>query len=121
MIHRESPHLAAAALIGAAVAIVEPELIPGLLLGEGVTLVPRLLPAAGTLLRPFVKAVVTTGYELTSGVRRTAAEARGQVEDMVAEAQAEREHRLRSQPEEMESPETGRRPRRAQQPRPQSA
>jgi hypothetical protein len=54
-------------------------------------------------------------------VRRTAAEARGQVEDMVAEAQAEREHRLRSQPEEMESPETGRRPRRAQQPRPQSA
>ncbi len=106
---------AAAAIIGTAVAILEPELIPGILIGAGITLVPKLLPAVGKLLRPVVKTVVQTGYEITSGVREVAAEAREQVEDMVAEAQAQRDERLHPHPEQTEPPAEGdRRPRRAQ-------
>jgi hypothetical protein len=116
MLERETPNLATAALIGTGVAILEPELIPGVLIGVGATLAPRLFPAVGTLLRPVVKLVVKTGYELTSGVWELAAEVREQVEDIVAEAQAEREERLRRTPGEREAaPEApGERPRRAQ-------
>jgi hypothetical protein len=119
VLHRETPNLATAALIGVGVAVLEPELIPGLLVGAGITLAPRLLPAIGTLLRPLVKVAVKTGYELTSGLRETAAEVREQFEDMVAEAQAE--HEERAQPRERRAPaepesaaEAARRPRRPQ-------
>ena len=110
VLERETPNLATAALIGTGVAILEPELIPGLLIGAGVALAPKLLPAMGTLLRPFVKAVVKTGYEITSGVREAAADAREQMEDMVAEARAEHEHGSQPYMEEAES----KKPRRAQ-------
>jgi hypothetical protein len=86
---REGPSLATAALIGVGVAIIEPELIPGMLIGAGVWLVPKLLPALGGILRPVVKGAVKAGYSATMAVREVVAEAGEQVEDIVAEARAE--------------------------------
>jgi hypothetical protein len=89
-IDREGPSLATAALVGVGVAIIEPELIPGILVGAGAVLAPKVLPALGGMLRPLVKGVVKAGYAATQAVREVVAEAGEQVEDMVAEARAER-------------------------------
>ena len=86
---REGPSLATAALVGVGAAIIEPELIPGLLIGAGAVLVPKLLPALGNMVRPLVKGVVKAGYSTTMRVREAAAELGEQVEDIVAEARAE--------------------------------
>ena len=88
---KDGPSFATVALIGAGVAIIEPELIPGMLIGAGAWMAPKLLPALGSLLRPMVKGVVKAGYSATMAVRECAAEAREQVEDIVAEARAEHE------------------------------
>src|SRR5262249_38962935 len=93
VIGREGPNLATAVVVGGAIAALEPELIPGILVGVGATMVPKLLPAVGTILRPVVKTVVKVGYEVVASAREAAAEVGEQFEDMVAEAEAEREAR----------------------------
>jgi hypothetical protein len=110
VLERESGNLTTSALIGTAVAIVEPELIPGILIGVGATLVPKLLPAVGTILRPIVKTVVKIGYEVVAGVKEVAAEVGEQYEDIVAEAQSEREARGHRATDEPELPRRPRRP-----------
>jgi hypothetical protein len=90
-LERDGPSFATVALIGAGVAIIEPELIPGMLIGAGAWLAPKLLPALGSVLRPVVKGVVKAGYSATMAAREFAAETREQVEDIVAEARAEHE------------------------------
>ncbi len=87
-LEREGPSLATAALVGIGVALIEPELIPGLLIGAGAFLAPKLLPALGNALRPAVKGLVKAGM----AVRETVAEAGEHFEDIVAEARAESEH-----------------------------
>lgn len=86
---REGPSLATAALVGLGVAIIEPELIPGMLIGAGALLAPKLLPGLGNALRPMVKGVVKAGYAAGMKLRETMAEAGENVEDMMAEARAE--------------------------------
>jgi len=88
---REGPSIATAALVGVGVAILEPELIPGILIGAGAVLAPRILPALGGLLRPMVKGIVKAGYSAAISVREVMAEAGEEVEDMVAEVKAEHE------------------------------
>jgi hypothetical protein len=88
---RDGPSFATVALIGAGVAIIEPELIPGMLIGAGAWMAPKLFPALGGLLRPMIKGVVKAGYSASMAAREFAAEAREQVEDIVAEARAEHE------------------------------
>ncbi len=88
---REGPSIATAALVGVGVAILEPEFIPGMLIGAGAVLAPKLVPALGGLLRPLVKGVVKAGYSATTAVREAAAQAREQIEDIVAEARHEAE------------------------------
>ncbi len=88
-LEREGPSLATAALVGVGVALVEPELIPGMLIGAGAVLAPKLIPALGSMLRPMVKGVVKAGYSVAMTVREYAAEAGEQVEDIMAEARAE--------------------------------
>src|SRR5262252_6222517 len=85
----DGPSLATIVLVGAGVAIIEPELIPGMLIGAGAWLAPKLLPALGGILRPVVKGVVKTGYSVGMTVRQAVAEAGEHVEDMVAEARSE--------------------------------
>ena len=86
---REGPSIATAALVGVGVAILEPELIPGILIGAGAVLAPKLFPALGGVLRPLVKGIVKAGYSAAMAVREVVAEAGEEVEDMVAEARAE--------------------------------
>ena len=90
-LNREGPSMATMALVGVGVALIEPELIPGMLIGAGAWLAPKLLPAIGGMLRPAVKGIVKTAYSATTAVREFAAEAGEQVEDMVAEARAEQQ------------------------------
>ncbi len=86
---REGPSFLTAAAVGVGVALIEPELIPGMLIGAGAWLAPKLLPAIGGMLRPVMKGVVKAGYSATMAVREAVAEAGEQIDDMVAEARAE--------------------------------
>src|SRR5258706_9846706 len=88
VLEREGPTLATSLIVGGAVAALEPELIPGILIGVGATMVPKLLPVVGTILRPLVKTVVKVGYGVYAAAREAVAEVGEQVEDIVAEAQA---------------------------------
>jgi hypothetical protein len=91
---REGPSLATVALVGAGVAIIEPELIPGLLIGAGVVLVPKLLSALTDMVQARFKGVVKAEYSAGIQVRETAAEVSEQVGD-VAESRAEERGRQR--------------------------
>ncbi len=91
-LEREGPSLATAALIGVGVAIIEPELIPGMLIGVGAAVAPKVLPALGNMVRPLVKSVIRLGYSATTAVREAAAQVGEEVEDIVAEVQAEEAH-----------------------------
>lgn len=88
-IRKEGPGLATAALLGVGIAILEPELIPGILIGAGAMLAPKFLPAMGGVFRPLLKGAVRAGYGVATTVREALAEAGEQVEDIVAEAKAE--------------------------------
>ena len=59
--------MATVALIGAGVAIIEPELIPGMLIGAGTWLAPKLIPSIGSMLRPAVKGIVKVAYSVRAG------------------------------------------------------
>jgi hypothetical protein len=90
-LNTEGPSLATAVAIGVGVAILEPELIPGVLIGAGAMLAPKVIPALGGALRPLVKGMVKAGYSAGMAVREMVAEAGEHVEDIVAEARAEHE------------------------------
>ena len=87
----EGRSLATAALVGVGVAILEPEFIPGILIGAGAVLAPKILPALGGLVRPLLKGVIKAGYSAAVSVREVVAEAGEEMEDLVAEARAEHE------------------------------
>ncbi len=91
-LEREGPSLATAALVGAGLALLEPEFIPGMLIGAGALLAPKILPGLGGMLRPMVKGVVKAGYAATMTVREAVAEAGENMQDIVAEARAEYEY-----------------------------
>ena len=77
------------AAVGVAAALIEVELIPGMLLGVAAMLAPNLLPKVGNGLRPLIKEAVRAGYSVTSKARETIAEAGEQFQDIVAEVKAE--------------------------------
>jgi hypothetical protein len=84
------PQLGIAALVGVAVAAVEAELLPGLLIGVGAMLAPKLVPGVGKVVRPLGKILVRVGYEVAVKAQEIVAEASEQVQDMVAEIKTEK-------------------------------
>lgn len=80
--------VASAALLGIG-ALIEPELLGGMLLGAGVVYVSRNLPLIGGVLRPLVKTAVRVGYAAGAKASEMIAEASEEVQDMVAEARAD--------------------------------
>ena len=80
---------ATVAVVGLGAALIEAELIPGILIGVAAMLAPNLLPKVGNGLRPIVKGIVKAGYTLTERARETFAEAGEQMQDIVAEVRAE--------------------------------
>ena len=82
--------LTTAALIGAA-ALIEPELMVGMAIGAGVAMASNWLPdVVGGTFRPMLKTAIKAGYAAASMAREAVAEASESVQDMVAEARAER-------------------------------
>jgi len=83
--------IATVAAIGIGAALIEAELIPGILIGIGAMLAPKLVPKLGSALRPLVKSAVRAGYALVDKGRELAAETGEQLQDIVAEVKAEHE------------------------------
>jgi hypothetical protein len=82
--------LTTAAVIGVA-ALIEPELLVGLAIGAGVAMASNWLPdLVGGTVRPMVKTAIKAGYAAASMAREVVAEASESVQDIVAEARAER-------------------------------
>ena len=81
--------LATAVAVGVGVALLEAELIPGMLIGVGAMLVPKLLPGLKDVLRPLAKTAVRAGYTTAIKAREMAAEATEQFQDLVAETKDE--------------------------------
>ena len=88
-----APQLGAAAVVAIATAVLLPEFLPAVLIGAGATLVPRLLPGVGSTFRPMMKTMVRAGFAAFSTVQSLAAEAGEQLQDVLAEVQAEQRTR----------------------------
>ena len=78
---------AAAIVVGAA--LIEVELIPGLIIGAGAILLGKLFPEATHYVRPAIKGAVRAGFSATHKIREILAEANEQVNDLVAEVKNE--------------------------------
>jgi len=83
---------ATVAVIGLGVALIEAELIPGMIIGAAAVLAPDLVPKLGRGLRPFIKGMMKAGYSLAQKARETAAEANEHLQDIAAEVKAEQSH-----------------------------
>jgi hypothetical protein len=83
--------LATVAVVGLGVALIEAELIPGMLIGIGAMLAPNLMSKLGTGLRPLIKSAMRAGYALAEKAKETVAEASEQYQDMVAEVHSEQD------------------------------
>jgi hypothetical protein len=77
------------AIAGAAVAVLAPELLPGMALGVAAVMAPKILPAIGGILNPVFKTAVRAGYGAAVKAREMASEAGEQIQDIVAEAKAD--------------------------------
>jgi hypothetical protein len=85
----EAGGVAAVLAIGVGAALIEIELIPGLIIGAGAILLGKLFPQMGSYVRPAVKNVVRAGFAASQKARDVIAEASEQVHDMVAEVKHE--------------------------------
>lgn len=83
--------MATVALVGLGAALIEVELIPGILIGVAAMLAPDVVPKVGRGLRPLVKSVIRAGYAVTERTKETIAEAGEQIQDIVAEVRSEQE------------------------------
>ena len=83
--------VAAVAVIGIGAALIEVEWIPGILIGIGAMLAPKLIPGLTDAMRPVVRSAIRGGYSAATKTREAIAEAREQVADIVAEVRAEHE------------------------------
>jgi hypothetical protein len=94
----EAGGVAAAVAIGVGAALIEVELLPGLIIGAGAILLGKMFPELGGYVRPAVKGAVRAGFALTEKAREIMAEANEQVHDLVAEVKHEREQPLVATP-----------------------
>lgn len=74
-------------VVGAGVALISAELLPGMLIGVAAAF----LPGIGPKLRPMFKSTIRAGYAAVRKTREMVAEASEQMHDAVAEARADHE------------------------------
>jgi len=84
----EDGSMTVAVATGIAVAVLAPELLPGMAIGVAAMLAPKFLPSLGGILRPVVKTAVRASYATAQKTKEMAAEASEQFQDLVAEARA---------------------------------
>ena len=82
--------LTSAALIGVG-ALLQPELLGGMLLGAGAVYAGRALPVVRGVLRPMLKTIVRAGYMAVAKANEVISEASEDVQDMIAEARTDYE------------------------------
>ena len=80
--------LATTALVLGGIALMQPELIPGMAIGAAVALLSGRMPNLAAALRPMVKTAVKAAYSAAEVI----AEATEEIQDLVAEARAEHEN-----------------------------
>jgi hypothetical protein len=84
--------VATVVIAAAAVALIEVDWIPGLLIGVGAMLAPKAFPNLGRSMRPLIKGAVKAGMSIADSSRSAWAEAQEEIEDIIAEVKAERPH-----------------------------
>jgi hypothetical protein len=84
------PTVATVAVVGIGAAVVEAALLPGLILGVAAVSVPPYFPQIGSALQPLFKSTVRGALQIGQKTREVVAEAHEQVQDIVAEVDAER-------------------------------
>ena len=87
----EAGGVATAAAIVVGAALIEVELIPGLIIGAGAILLGKLFPEMSGYVRPMVKGALRAGFSMSQKAREVMAEASEQVHDLVAEVKHEQE------------------------------
>lgn len=83
--------IATVAVIGIGAALIEVEWIPGILIGIGAMLAPKLFPGLTGAMRPVVRSAVRGGYYAAMKAQEVVSEATEQVEDLIAEVRSEQE------------------------------
>jgi hypothetical protein len=95
MSEEESNILATVATVGAVgvgVLVFEAALLPGMALGVVAMAAPKFLPRLGSALNPLFKSTVRGAYKIGQKTKEFVAETQEQVEDIVAEVDAETGH-----------------------------
>jgi hypothetical protein len=85
------PTVATIAVIGIGAAIFEAALLPGLVLGVAAMCVPRYFPQISSTLHPLFQSTVRGAVQISQRTREIVAEAQEQVQDIVAEVDAEKD------------------------------
>jgi hypothetical protein len=88
----EAGSVAAATAVVVGAALIEVELIPGIIIGAGAILLGKLFPELGSYVRPAIKGALRAGFSMGQKAREIMAEANEQVHDLVAEVKHEQEH-----------------------------
>jgi hypothetical protein len=83
------PTVATVAFVGIGAAVFEAALLPGLVLGVAAVCLPRFYPQIGSASQPLFKSTVRGAYQIGEKAREMVAEAQEQVQDIVAEVDAE--------------------------------
>jgi hypothetical protein len=89
LVSTDAASVAAAAAIVVGAALIEVELIPGLIIGAGAILLGKLFPEMVHYVRPAIKGAVQAGFFMTQKAREVMAETSEQVHDLVAEVKHE--------------------------------
>jgi hypothetical protein len=92
LVSGDNTSVAAAAAIVVGAALIEVELIPGLIIGAGAIVLGKLFPEFGNYVRPAIKGALRAGFVLTQKVQEVVAETSEQVHDLVAEVMHEQKH-----------------------------
>jgi hypothetical protein len=77
-------------VVAVGAALFEATLIPGIIIGVGAMLVPKILPNLSEALQSGFRASVRGAYQVGNKANRVLAEAQEQIHDAVAEAKAEK-------------------------------
>ena len=80
---------ATVAVVGVGVIVFEAALLPGLALGVAAMLAPKYVPKVGDAVAPMFRSSVRGVYKFSQKTREMMAEAKEQMNDIVAEVQAE--------------------------------
>ena len=89
LISSEASGIATAAAIVVGAALIEIELIPGLVIGAGAVLLGKIFPEISGYARPIFKSFIKAGFSAAHKIRQVLAETNEQVNDLVAEVKSE--------------------------------